>query len=124
MEEPSSALSSIHFKEDWFRFANYNFCNCFDETAQPTAKKMRTALKQRFEGVWSKTNQEVLQYDSDMDSLFLCLLLVSCLSLSTHLFAKQTQKAQIIIFRKQENLGYTASEMFSGLRARSKKGFS
>ena len=86
--------------------------------------KMRTALKQRFEGVWSKTNQEVLQYDSDMDSLFLCLLLVSCLSLSTHLFAKQTQKAQIIIFRRQENLGYTASEMFSGLRARSKKGFS
>ena len=50
--------------------------------------KMRTALKQRFEGVWSKTNQEVLQYDSDMDSLFLCLLLVSCFKFLNTSFCK------------------------------------
>ena len=29
--ESSSASSSIHFKGDWFRFANYKFCNCCDE---------------------------------------------------------------------------------------------
>ena len=88
--------------------------------------KMRTELKQRFEGVWSKTNQEVLQDDSDMDSLFLCLLLVSCFKFLNTSFCKtnSTKKNKIIIFRRQENLGYTASEMFSDLRALSKKGFS
>ena len=46
-------------------------------------------------------------------------------SFSTHLFAKQTpQKTKIIIFRRQQSFGYTASEMFSDLRARYKKGFS
>ena len=40
--------------------------------------KMRTALKQRFEVVWSKTNQEVLQDNSDMD----CTWSVSLLALS------------------------------------------
>ena len=40
--------------------------------------KMRTALKQRFEGVWSKTNQEVLQDISDMD----CTWSVSLFALS------------------------------------------
>ena len=65
---------------------------------------MRTALKQRFEGVWSKTYQEVLQDNTVVTTViwivhgaFLCLLLVSCLSLSTHLFAKQTQQAQKLV---------------------------
>ena len=90
--------------------------------------KMRTELKQRFEGVWSKTYQEVLQDNSDLDctwsvSLFALSLI---LLVSQHIFLqnKLCRKAQIIIFRRQESLGYTASEMFSDLRARSKKGFS
>ena len=81
-----------------------------------------------FEVVWSKTYQEVLQDISDMDCTRSVSLFVLSLTLlvSQHIFlqSKLCRKAQRIIFRRQENLGYTASEMFSVLRARSKKGFS
>ena len=81
--------------------------------------KMRTALKQRFEGVWSKTYKEVLQDNSDMDmKCFSALSLMLLVSQHIFLQNKFCRKTKIIIFRRQENLGYTASEMFSDLRAR------
>ena len=84
--------------------------------------KMRTALKQRFEGVWSKTNQEVLQDISDVDctksvSLFFLSLMLLVFQHIFFLQNKLCRKAQIIFFRRQESFGYTASEMFSVLRA-------
>ena len=84
--------------------------------------KMRTALKQRFEVVWSKTYQEVLQDISDMDCTWSVSLFALSLMLlvSQHIFLqnKLCRKNKVIIFRRQESLGYTASEMFSDLRAR------